>query len=223
MQFDTESRDLRRQRLLARLPQRYNPWLHLAFPSLVGLGLIALCARSLQNVARWELFAVPLFFILANAVEWRVHRYVLHRRFRPLKVLYDRHIEHHRVYITEDMAIRDVREFCLVLLPAYAILTILVGNFPILLLFYLLGLPNLVYLYTITVMAYVVSYEWLHLAYHLPVEHPIGRMALIQKLRRHHAVHHDPSLMQRWNFNVTLPLWDWVRGTIYRGQGRSSV
>ena len=22
--------------------------------------------------------------------------------------------------------------------------------------------------------------------------------------------------MQRWNFNVTVPLWDWVRGTTYR-------
>jgi hypothetical protein len=22
--------------------------------------------------------------------------------------------------------------------------------------------------------------------------------------------------MQRWNFNVTIPLWDWVRGTVYR-------
>ena len=23
-----------------------------------------------------------------------------------------------------------------------------------------------------------------------------------------------PRLMQRWNFNVTVPLWDWVKGTI---------
>jgi sterol desaturase/sphingolipid hydroxylase (fatty acid hydroxylase superfamily) len=38
----------------------------------------------------------------------------------------------------------------------------------------------------------------------------------VRALRRHHAVHHDPELMQRWNFNVTVPLWDLVRGTIHR-------
>jgi hypothetical protein len=26
--------------------------------------------------------------------------------------------------------------------------------------------------------------------------------------------------MQRWNFNVTVPLWDWVRRSIYRETGR---
>jgi sterol desaturase/sphingolipid hydroxylase (fatty acid hydroxylase superfamily) len=32
-------------------------------------------------------------------------------------------------------------------------------------------------------------------------------------LREQHRRHHHPRLMQRWNFNVTVPLWDWVRGT----------
>jgi len=31
-------------------------------------------------------------------------------------------------------------------------------------------------------------------------------------------VHHAPELMQKWNFNVTIPLWDWVRRTIRRDQ-----
>ena len=30
-------------------------------------------------------------------------------------------------------------------------------------------------------------------------------------------LNHAPELMQNWNFNVTIPLWDWVRRTIYRG------
>jgi hypothetical protein len=25
--------------------------------------------------------------------------------------------------------------------------------------------------------------------------------------------------MQRWNFNVTVPLWDHVRGTVWRAPG----
>jgi sterol desaturase/sphingolipid hydroxylase (fatty acid hydroxylase superfamily) len=65
-------------------------------------------------------------------------------------------------------------------------------------------------------MGYVVAYEWLHLAYHLPADSRIGRSRFIGWLRRHHATHHTPELMQRWNFNVTVPFADWVLGTIYR-------
>ena len=65
-------------------------------------------------------------------------------------------------------------------------------------------------------MGYVVSYEWLHLSYHLPQDSFIGRRSIIRLLRQTHALHHDPRLMQRYNFNVTLPLWDLVRGTYTR-------
>ena len=63
---------------------------------------------------------------------------------------------------------------------------------------------------------YVVVYEWLLLSYHLPADSFIGSLALIRFLRTTHAIHHDPRLMQRFNFNVTLPLWDLVRGTWVR-------
>jgi len=76
--------------------------------------------------------------------------------------------------------------------------------------------PNLAALWVASSMGYVVAYEWLHLAYHVPADSPIGRSRLIGWLRRHHAMHHTPELMQRWNFNVTVPLADWVLGTIYR-------
>ena len=37
-----------------------------------------------------------------------------------------------------------------------------------------------------------------------------GRVFPLQILgaERHHALHHDPKLMQKWNFNVSLPLWE---------------
>ena len=65
-------------------------------------------------------------------------------------------------------------------------------------------------------MIYVVSYEWMHLAWHLPEDTFIGSLGLVRGLRQHHAVHHDPRLMQKWNFNVTVPLWDLVRRTRFR-------
>ena len=76
---------------------------------------------------------------------------------------------------------------------------------------------NLAALWVATTMGYTVAYEWLHLSYHLPAESRIGRSPLVRALRRNHAAHHTPELMQRWNFNVTIPVADWLFGTTHRG------
>ncbi|HEY2745304.1 MAG TPA: sterol desaturase family protein [Polyangia bacterium] len=211
-------RDELRSRLVAAIPRWYNPWLHLAVPSAFGLGILAACMLALHDVRPLELLAVPATFLVINAGEWRIHRDILHKRTPPLTVLYDRHTpEHHMVFVTDDMSIRSWREFHLVLIPAYGIVAAAVGALPFPALLWLgFGLRNPALLFMASTMVYVVMYEWLHLSYHLPADSFIGRLALIQRLRRHHAVHHAPELMQKWNFNVTIPLWDWIRGTIYR-------
>ncbi len=213
-----------RARLVAEIPAWYSPWAHLAFPSLVGLGTMAACLALLRDLRAVELLTVPLTFLLINAGEWRIHRDLLHKRTPPLTVLYDRHTpQHHMVFVTDDMAMRSRKEFRLVLIPAYGIVAAAFGALPIPTAMWLgLGWRNPALLFMATTMAYVVSYEWLHLAYHLPSTSAIGRNAVIARLRRHHAVHHAPELMQKWNFNVTVPLWDWVRRTIYRGELRAS-
>jgi hypothetical protein len=212
-------RDELRARLIAEIPGWYRPWLHLAFPSLIGITVIVASACLLRDVRPLDLVTIPATFLLLNAGEWRIHRDMLHRRTPPLGVLYDRHTpQHHMIFVTDDMAIRATREFRLVLIPAYGIIAAGVGALPIPAALWLgLGLRNPALLFMAVTMAYVVGYEWLHLSYHAPSSSFIGRLKLIQRLRRHHAIHHSPELMQKWNFNVTIPLWDWVRRTIYRG------
>jgi hypothetical protein len=215
-----ERRDELRARLTAEIPRWYSPWAHLGFPSLVGLGVMVAALASLRDVRAWQLLLVPLGLVLMNASEWRIHRDLLHRRTPPLGILYDRHTpQHHMIFVTDDMAIRSAREFRLVLIPFYGILAAGVAALPIPLVLWLaLGQWNLALLFMATVLGYVVAYEWLHLAYHAPAESWVGRNALVRLLHRHHAVHHSPELMQKWNFNVTVPLWDVVRGTVYRGE-----
>jgi hypothetical protein len=210
-----QKRDEVRRRVLAEAPRWYNPWVHLAVPSVFGIGIFATALSMLESPVGWQWLTVPVVYLLTNMNEWYIHRDILHHRFVLAPVLYDRHTpEHHMIYVTDDMAIRDWREFHLVLIPAYGLFLIFVTLTPINALLWWLDLHNVALLYTATAMAYAVSYEWLHLSYHLPRGHWIGRLRLIEVLRRHHAVHHDPRLMQRWNFNVTLPFWDWVQGTI---------
>jgi hypothetical protein len=212
-----DDRDRLRNTCVEAIPGWYSPWAHLAVPSIVGLGLIGVAMALLEDLRAWELLTVPVNYLISNATEWRAHRDMLHKRTWFAPVLYERHTPiHHRIFITEDMAIRDLKEFRLVLIPAYGVLLVFLGVLPFALALWALGLENPALLFVATSIFYVLSYEWLHLAYHAPATSVIGRLPLIARLRRHHATHHAPELMQKWNFNVTVPLWDWVRGTIYK-------
>jgi hypothetical protein len=103
-----------------------------------------------------------------------------------------------------------------VLIPAMGVLAIVLTMIPGAALTALVFGRNAGCLFLLTSSLYVVSYELTHLVYHLPAHHPLARSRLMRALREHHATHHDPSLMQEWNFNVTLPLADWIFGTWVR-------
>jgi len=211
-----EKRDALRDALMKR-GGWYSPWVHPAVPSLTGLGLMSAAVLLMHDLQAWEAGFGVLLFLLSNAAEWRIHKGLLHKRTPGATMLYDRHTpEHHMVFITEDMSIRDPREFKLVLLPAFGIVLLAAGLTPLAWLIWNSGQHNLACVFVFVTMGYVVSYEWLHLSYHLPPESFVGRLAVIRFMRRHHAIHHDPRLMQRWNFNVSLPLWDLVRRTYVR-------
>ena len=53
---------------------------------LSGVAIAALALSRIEHLAAWQLLFVPLFFALGNAVEWHVHRDLLHRRVRWLEV-----------------------------------------------------------------------------------------------------------------------------------------
>jgi hypothetical protein len=209
-----ERRTKLREELLAETPSWYVPWVHLFVPSSFGIAAIVLALSVIHDLHPAELLTVPAVYLFANAFEWWIHGAALHRRNPLAPVLYDQHTpKHHMLYLTEDMAIRDKREYRLVLIPGYGLMMIFVGQFAVSSALWWLGFHNVACLYVATAIGYAVSYEWLHFSYHLPSEHPVAQNPIIQRLARHHAIHHDPRVMQRWNMNVTVPLTDYVMGT----------
>lgn len=203
-----------RKQMLARVPTWYSPWGHLAATVGVGVVTLAVALGRLRGPTLAELATVPCAFVFANLVEWFAHRYLMHQRRFPLTVLYDRHTpEHHRVFRHEDMAIAAPRELKLVLIPAMGVLGMVLLAAPVALLLGMALSWNAGWLFLATVGVYVVGYELSHLAYHLPERSFVYRVPLVKALREHHARHHLPSLMQRYNFNVTIPLGDLLFGT----------
>lgn len=210
-----ESREAFRDRQVAAIPDGYRPWLHLAGTTLPALGAIALGAASLKKVTPLEWLTVPALFLTANVFEWHAHKNLLHRRWPLFTELYDRHTPiHHRIYRYHSMAMKDPKEYKLVLLPAAAVGGVVLVLAPLSALVAKVGSANAGWLVLATGSAYMLGYELTHFAYHLPKDGAVGRNRLIRWLRELHALHHDPRLMQKYNFNVTVPLADWLLGTI---------
>jgi hypothetical protein len=204
----------RRAEIAARIPRGYCPALHLAAPTALGALVLAAAVGSLDALEPVELLAVPATLLLAFAFEWWAHRSVLHRRAPLLGTLYERHErEHHLAFTADDMALRSARELWLVLTPPYSVLLVFVLLLPLTAAAGIVFTRDAALLGLATAMGFFVSYEWLHLAYHLPADSVVLRLPGLLCLREHHRRHHDPRLMKRWNFNVTVPVFDVVRGT----------
>lgn len=209
------ARERARKRLTESMPRWYNPWLHLAATTGIGVACLVLGAVEVRHPTALELLVVPAVWLVANGFEWRAHKDILHKRVWPLEPIYDQHTpNHHAVYMTTDLEIRSYDEFRFVLMPAMGVLGIVVAMAPLAALVGLLLGANAGWLTLVSGGTYMVLYEISHLTYHLPSESFIGRLALVRVLRKHHARHHDPRLMNKWNFNVTIPLFDWLHGTI---------
>jgi hypothetical protein len=207
------------ERVLARqleaIPRWYNPYLHLAGTTGIGVVTVLVALLSLHHLRGIELLVLPAAFLISNLVEWTAHRDVLHRRKWPLGELYDRHTPvHHKVYQYDSMAMRSAREFRLVLIPAAGVASVVVITAPFAYAAARLLTHNCGWLALAESGFYVLTYELSHLAYHMPEDSFVGRLRLVRVLREHHRRHHHPALMQRWNFNVTVPIFDWVLRTL---------
>lgn len=211
------AREQLRAELVAKyVPPTYNPRHHLLIPTTIGFLSMLTMLALLHGLRPVELWTIPLTLIGGFGLEWRVHKDFLHKRVPPFQILYDRHERlHHVIFTAEDMGLRGRHEMALVLLPTFAIVTVLGMLLPLGLLMAQLVPRNCALLFVATSLGFFLLYEWLHLAYHLPVETRIGRNSLIATLRSLHQRHHDPRLMKRWNFNVTVPVFDWLHRTLW--------
>lgn len=194
---------------------RYNGWLHLAFTLSMSAALIIACALQLKQVSALEWLTIPLTFLYVNLVEYVGHRFVMHRRRRGFGLVYERHACQHHIFFThEHMQFDDTRDFKVVLFPPVLVMFFFITfGTPIAFLLGWIATSNVGYLFGATAVAYFLNYELLHFSYHLPPDHWIARLPGMPTLRRRHTQHHDQSLMNKYNFNITYPIADWLFGT----------
>ncbi len=196
----------------------YRGWLHFTFTSVGSLAVLFLAVTRVHDVRPLEWITLPVAFLIANFVEYFGHKGPMHHPRKPLTILFQRHTrEHHRFFTNEAMAYASSRDFKMVLFPPSMLLFFLGGiATPIALVLFALASANAAWLFVAVGISYFLTYEWLHFAYHLDERSWLGGSPLLRRLREHHKTHHDPRLMERWNFNITFPIADLVFKTSYR-------
>jgi hypothetical protein len=195
----------------------YSAGRHIARTATLA-GVIAAGGAALATRARpldWLL--APLFFIVANFIEWMVHRHPMHRP-QPPRIMYHNHtLLHHLAFTDGNMPVTRAAELGLVMMPWYTMVGLFAVASPVMVVAGFLRGPGLAGVFLLAAVAYFLMYETLHALYHLPDATldrlGVGRSRTFRRMQAHHAHHHILGRMAHVNFNVTIPLMDVVLGT----------
>jgi len=200
------------------IPAGYSPWRQMALTLVLATALatLGLVLASRARAADWV--GLPVFLVIANLIEWMVHRNPMHRPLRP-RLLYKNHAQlHHLAFTDATMVIDRTTDLGLIMMPWYTMLGLFAVASPIMAIAGVLRGPGLAGVFLLGAVAYFLSYETLHALYHLPDatldRAGIGRLRAFRRLQAHHRHHHILGRMAAVNFNVTVPLWDRLLGTL---------
>ncbi|MFQ5606015.1 MAG: sterol desaturase family protein [bacterium] len=216
--------DFRKKFRQEHLSPRYSGPLHLSLLIIMSLLIIVCALAMLDNVSAWELLTIPATFLYANLVEYIGHKGPMHKKTRLLAMIYQRHtVEHHQFFTEQATTCESTHDYKAILFsPLMLIFFFGLFAVPVGLLLYFLVSPNVAFLFVASAMAYYLNYDLLHLCYHLSEDSWVGRLPFMGVLRNHHTVHHNQKLMNKYNFNITYPIFDHLFGTVFEEKKHES-
>ena len=196
----------------------YSPWRHMALTLVLAMLLATLGLWLAAHARATDWLMLPAFLVIANFIEWMVHRHPMHRPLQP-RIMYRNHAQlHHLAFTDGHMVIGPTRELGLIMMPWYTMLGLFVVASPIMVVAGVLRGRGLAGVFLLGAVGYFLCYELLHALYHLPDDTlnraGIGRLRAFRRLQAHHRHHHILGRMAAVNFNVTFPLMDRLFGTL---------
>lgn len=211
---DADARSNRRLRLLTPGFNLAGHFCALGAITLAGSGAGIWLARHAQAEQVW---IVPAYILLANVVEYLVHRFLMHRPLWPRPLYRGHTLGHHRAFRHDSMPIETWREIELVMMPWFTIALLFTALTPVVVVVDRTLGSGAAGLLLLTAIVSFITYEGMHTLYHLPVSVLDGvglsRNRLFQARLRHHQHHHRLARMRWVNFNISLPVCDSLLGT----------
>ena len=161
-----------------------------------------------------DFLVIPAAFIVANFVEYIIHRWPLHHKYTGLEFMLDLHMLHHDYFDETTYSIDRYEDFGMIVFPPIVLnmLAMVVTPAFCAVVWLLLG-RNMALLFYATVMGYYILMQLLHVLTHLPESHSMAHLPGIRYLWIHHNIHHTRNRMVKVNFNFIVPIADIVFGT----------
>lgn len=208
-----------RKKFIAENPIWYSGVLHYLFNGILLIGSTTFFFYQITDLKPIELLAIPVLLIAGNLSVYLIHRYPLHRKYRGIKdETYGQHtLIHHRFYTNEHYQVAEGEDSHSFLFPPVVVLLFCAIFLPILYFIFSLFLPhNFLFLSLGMSSSYFILYEIVHYASHLPEGHIVLKIGHFRRMRQHHLDHHNPRMMDKYNFNIVFPLFDHVFGTKFK-------
>lgn len=203
------------------ISRHYNGGLHMLSVLLVGLFVIIYSLSQLASVSLFEWCVFPLTMLVVNFAEYYAHRWLGHKKTHYGKLFYSRHTgDHHSFFLEHAMDYQTVRDWRVVLFPVYLIFAFILGLIlPVGYLLSEIAGMNVAYVFSAAAISGYLLYETMHFSYHIPRGHWAEKLFLILPgwvaLRHLHVLHHKREKMGEANFNITLPIFDFLLGTLF--------
>ncbi|MFQ3172331.1 MAG: hypothetical protein ACI9DG_002372 [Oleispira sp.] len=210
-----------RQQYRAGIAKGYRGWIHMLSVLAVGLGTIIYALSQLQFAAWAEWMVFPLTMLMVNFAEYYAHRWLGHKKTKYGKLFYSRHTgDHHSFFLEHSMNYETVQDWRVVLFPLYLIFAFLFGLIlPVGFALSEVVSMNAAYIYAAAGISGYLFYEVMHFSYHIPRGHWAEKSFLLipgwAALRHLHVLHHKRNKMGEVNFNITLPIFDFLLGSLF--------
>jgi hypothetical protein len=120
---------------------------------------------------------------------------------------------HHQFFTEKEMRFADQRDWRVTFFPPYALATFTLMSIPLAIVAGVIISPNVGWLLISTTTSMYLIYEFMHFCCHVEESWFVRNVPLVNTIRRHHAAHHDQSIMMERNMNLTFPIMDWLFGT----------
>jgi len=151
-------------------------------------------------------------FLYGTFFEWVLHKHIMHTPKR-LSYAYTAHDQvHHKVFgYKKTYHLQRKEDQHLVTFAKWNYPVLLLLNLPVMFgIQWLIGLP-IIWGMIISMTFYYMAYEYFHFCYHVPKNRWFEKLAIYQRVKEHHLLHHKYKLQ---NLNVVFPVADFVLGTI---------
>lgn len=162
----------------------------------------------------WAFAGMTCGVVFGTFFEWALHKYVMHRPVGSFRYAFHAHAVIHHQTFKADHTYHLQNEKDKETIPMAwwnGPVLILIGITPFALLSWAIGEWSFVAGGFLAFASYYGIYEYIHWCMHLPKVRRIEKPWWFQRLNGHHLLHH--RYMHK-NFNVVLPLADWILGTL---------